>query len=50
MAAGLPGRLCPLGRMGRPEEVAALALFLATDESSFVTGTEMFVDGGAVQV
>lgn len=42
--------LVPLGRMGRPEEVAAVALFLASDESSFVTGTEMFVDGGANQV
>nr|WP_202884908.1 SDR family oxidoreductase [Actinopolymorpha cephalotaxi] len=52
-AAELRGSLAasvPLGRMGRPEEVAALALFLATDESSFVTGTEMFVDGGAIQV
>jgi NAD(P)-dependent dehydrogenase (short-subunit alcohol dehydrogenase family) len=40
----------PLGRMGRPEEVASLALFLATGESSFITGTEMYVDGGANQV
>ncbi|MDR6978411.1 NAD(P)-dependent dehydrogenase (short-subunit alcohol dehydrogenase family) [Streptomyces sp. 3330] len=45
LAAGVP-----LGRMGRPEEVASLALFLATDQSSFITGTEMFVDGGANQV
>ncbi|GGT04084.1 SDR family oxidoreductase [Streptomyces chromofuscus] len=45
LAAGVP-----LGRMGRPEEVASLALFLATDESSYVTGTEIFVDGGANQV
>ncbi|OBI41376.1 SDR family NAD(P)-dependent oxidoreductase [Mycobacterium sp. E796] len=35
------------GRLGRPEEVAAAALFLASDEASFVTGTAMFVDGGA---
>ncbi|MFF8596422.1 glucose 1-dehydrogenase [Streptomyces sp. NPDC015220] len=40
----------PLGRMGRPEEVASVALFLATEESSFVTGTELYVDGGANQV
>jgi NAD(P)-dependent dehydrogenase (short-subunit alcohol dehydrogenase family) len=36
----------PLGRMGRPEEVAALAAFLAGPESSFITGAEHFVDGG----
>jgi NAD(P)-dependent dehydrogenase (short-subunit alcohol dehydrogenase family) len=36
----------PLGRMGRPEEVAYGALFLAGDESSFVTGSELVIDGG----
>jgi NAD(P)-dependent dehydrogenase (short-subunit alcohol dehydrogenase family) len=40
----------PLQRMGRPEEVAALAAFLAGPESSFITGAELFVDGGQVQV
>ncbi|GAB4321588.1 MAG: SDR family oxidoreductase [Dehalococcoidia bacterium] len=38
----------PVGRMGTPEEVAAMALFLASDESSFVTGAVMPVDGGFV--
>ena len=36
----------PLGRIGKPEEVARAALFLASDDSSFVTGTLLFVDGG----
>ncbi|MEJ5020893.1 glucose 1-dehydrogenase [Ochrobactrum vermis] len=40
----------PLGRIGRPEETAAVALFLASDESSFMTGSEVFVDGGTAQV
>ncbi|MFE6894413.1 SDR family NAD(P)-dependent oxidoreductase [Streptomyces sp. NPDC057694] len=40
----------PLGRMGQPEEVANLALFLATNQSSFITGTEIFIDGGANQI
>ena len=35
-----------LGRMGRPEEIAAAALYLASDESAFVTGTEFIIDGG----
>ncbi|RKH12621.1 glucose 1-dehydrogenase [Corallococcus sp. CA053C] len=40
----------PLGRMGEPDEVAKVAVFLATDDSSFVNGAELFVDGGSAQV
>lgn len=40
----------PLGRLADPAETAAVALFLASDESSFMTGSEVFVDGGAAQV
>ncbi|HXO52414.1 MAG TPA: SDR family oxidoreductase [Mycobacterium sp.] len=40
----------PLNRMGLPEEIAAAALFLASDESSFVAGVELSVDGGMSQV
>jgi NAD(P)-dependent dehydrogenase (short-subunit alcohol dehydrogenase family) len=36
--------------MGEPDEVAKAALYLASDESSFVTGVELFVDGGRAQV
>ena len=36
----------PMGRLGRPEEIANVILFLASDESSFITGAEMVVDGG----
>ncbi|MFE0629188.1 SDR family NAD(P)-dependent oxidoreductase [Streptomyces sp. NPDC058864] len=40
----------PLGRIGEPDDVADVVLFLASDQSRFVTGTEIFVDGGTVQV
>lgn len=40
----------PLGRMGQPEEVANAALFLASDESSYIAGAEICVDGGLTQV
>jgi NAD(P)-dependent dehydrogenase (short-subunit alcohol dehydrogenase family) len=40
----------PLGRFGTSDEVAKVALFLAADDSSYVTGTELFVDGGVAQV
>ena len=40
----------PLGRMGRPEEIASVALFLACDESSFMTGCDLVVDGGMSQL
>ncbi|WP_288404152.1 SDR family oxidoreductase [uncultured Pseudomonas sp.] len=43
-------RLIPLGRMARVEEVASSALFLASDQSSFITGAELTVDGGMAQV
>jgi NAD(P)-dependent dehydrogenase (short-subunit alcohol dehydrogenase family) len=40
----------PMGRMGDPDEIAKAAVFLASDDSSFVTGIELFVDGGMAQI
>ena len=40
----------PLGRLGRPEEIAATAAFLASDEASFFTGADLVADGGLIQV
>jgi NAD(P)-dependent dehydrogenase (short-subunit alcohol dehydrogenase family) len=40
----------PMGRVGDPNEIAAAALFLASDDASFVNGAELFVDGGQAQV
>jgi NAD(P)-dependent dehydrogenase (short-subunit alcohol dehydrogenase family) len=42
--------LIPRGEMGTPEEIASVALFLASDDSSFVNGIELFVDGGTAQI
>ncbi len=43
-------KLIPLGRLGRPEEVAAATLFLASDESRFINGAELCVGGGMALV
>jgi NAD(P)-dependent dehydrogenase (short-subunit alcohol dehydrogenase family) len=39
-----------MGRLGRPDELAKAVVFLASDDASFITGVELFVDGGAAQV
>jgi NAD(P)-dependent dehydrogenase (short-subunit alcohol dehydrogenase family) len=48
--AAAAGQGIPLGRVGEPEDVARCALFLASDASSFITGTHIVVDGGAMAV
>jgi NAD(P)-dependent dehydrogenase (short-subunit alcohol dehydrogenase family) len=46
----MPSNSVPLGRMGTPNEIAKAVVFLASDDSSYITGTELFVDGGFAQV
>jgi len=46
----LISRAVPLGRLGLPDEIARAVVFLASDDASYITGTELFVDGGFAQV
>jgi len=42
------GKQVPLGRVGTPEDIAKAALFLVSDDASFITGTHLLVDGGSL--
>ena len=42
--------IIPLGRTGTPDDIANAVVFLASEDSSYITGTELFVDGGFAQV
>jgi NAD(P)-dependent dehydrogenase (short-subunit alcohol dehydrogenase family) len=42
--------MVPLGRMGEPDEIGKAAVFLASQDASFIAGAELFVDGGSAQV
>ncbi len=44
------GSMVPLGRVGEPDEIAKAVVFLASDDSSYITGIELFVDGGFAQI
>jgi len=49
-ARAMVAQMTPLGRLGRPEEMAAAALFLAYSNSSFSTGIDLVADGGITQL
>ena len=48
--ASIAQQIVPLARMGQAEEVASVALFLASEDTSYITGGELFVDGGLVDL
>ena len=48
--SGGRGSVGPIGRIGMPDDLGKAAVFLASDESAYVTGIELFVDGGVAQI